>query len=406
MKTRNTLILAVLAVVLAGAALWLSDSRRAAEQSSVQQAAVPGLKERLATIEKVILTGAGNKAIATVQRSDAGWHLVERNYPADTAALRSLLLGLADARRVEAKTASEKLYERLGVEDVAAEGAQGVKLELLGGGEPLAVIVGQNNANGKGTYLRMANEAQSWLIDRNVAVEKSAANWLQRELLDIAPERVAQLVIEADKERIEIAADDTAAGDFKLLNLPKGREVASEFVADGSAGLLQDLRFDDVADAAAQLPQPPLRKARFELKDGLRIELVSWQNEDKTWAQFSAQLDEAAAVAAIDAEQAKAKAEWEAKQAAADAAPEPEATPTDAATVPSEAKPATDEPELAPEAPLAVRDPQADREQRLAALREQQATLSARFDKRVFVLPSFKAGNLNRGLEAYLKPKS
>jgi hypothetical protein len=157
MTPRSTLFLAIAAVALAGGALWISDSRRPQQEASLQQAAVPGLSERLAAVDKVTISGAGNRVIATLERGEQQWRLVERDYPADANALRSLLLNLAEARRVEAKTAKPELYGRLGVEDTGDADAKGVKLEIAGGGEPLAVILGQNVASGTGTYLRLAH---------------------------------------------------------------------------------------------------------------------------------------------------------------------------------------------------------------------------------------------------------
>lgn len=414
MTPRSTLFLAFAAVALAGGALWISDSRRPQQEASLQQPAVPGLAERLGNVDKVVIRGAGDAVLATLERGEQHWRLVERDYPADSATLRSLLLNLAEARRVAAKTSKPELYERLGVEDVSGAEAQGVKLEISGGGEPLAVILGQNVPTGTGTYLRLANEAQSWQIDKNVAVEKTTANWLQKDLADIQPNRIQSVSVTFGKDKVEILANESADGDFLLANLPRGREPQSDFVADATAGFLQGLRIDDVAAAEAQPVVEPQRNAVFRTKDGLDVTVTSWTANDKAWAQFAVSLDEARAVAAIEAEQAKAKAEWEAREAAANAASPAEAdapaadggTAGDAAAPAAAADaPAADVAELAPEKPAAVADPAAYRETRLAELRKEVETLSARFAGRSFALPSYKSGNLNRELEAYLKPK-
>ena len=42
---------------------------------------------------------------------------------------------------------------------------------------------------------------------------------------------------------------------------------------------------------------------------------------------------------------------------------------------------------------------------RLLVRRDEVDALNTRFANRVFVLPNFKASNLNRDLEAYLKPQ-
>lgn len=414
MTPRSTLFLAIAAVALAGGALWISDSRRPQQEASLQQPAVPGLAERLGNVDKVVIRGAGDAVLATLERGEQHWRLVERDYPADAATLRTLLLNLSEARRVAAKTSKPELYERLGVEDVSNAEAQGVKLEISGGGEPLAVILGQNVPTGSGTYLRLANEAQSWQIDKNVAVEKTTANWLQKDLADIQPNRIQGVSVTFGKDKVEILANDSADGDFLLANLPRGREPQSDFVADATAGFLQGLRIDDVATAEAQPVVEPQRNAVFRTKDGLDVTVTSWTASDKAWAQFAVSLDEARAAAAIEAEQAKAKAEWEAREAAANAATPAaaEAPAADgeaagdaaAASAPADA-PAADTAELAPEKPAAVADPAAYRETRLAELRKEVETLSARFAGRSFALPSYKSGNLNRELEAYLKPK-
>jgi hypothetical protein len=411
MNARKTLILALLAVALTAAALWYSASRRPSQEAALQSPALPGLAERLPEINKVTVTAAGGAVVATLEQTQTGWRLLERDFDADASALRRVLLGLAEAKRVEAKTARPELYDRLGVEDVAEAEAQGVQLSIEGGGEPLTLIIGQNVSRGTGTYVRVPGEAQSWQIDRNVAVEKNTANWLDKALTDIPPERVASVTVSAGKDLVEIVANDSAAGDFILANLPRGRQPQSEFVADATAGFLQGLRFEDVASAQARAPTEPKRHALFKTRDGVDISVVAWSHDGKPWAQLAASLDETRTVAKIEADQAKAKAEWEATQAAADndaaAATEPTETPEGAADSAPQTEPeaTTADAEIAPQAPLAVSDPAADREQRLAALRDEVVALNARFQERSFQLPSYKAGNLNRELEAYLKPK-
>jgi len=413
MKSRTTVGLAIAAVVLVGAALWYSDARRPQQQASLQQAAVPGLSERLGDIDQVVITGAGNVVLATLRRGDDTWILQERDFPAETATLRNLLLNLSEARRVEAKTANPELYDRLGVEDVSAADAGGVLLTLSGGGEPLSLVVGQNVSRGKGTYIRPAGEAQSWQLDRNIAVEKSTANWLAKDLVDIASSRIESVDIRYGKDQVAITNSAADRAGFALANLPPGREAASEFVADATAGLLQGLRLDDVAAATEREPgDEPVREALFTTREGLQVSLRSWQDDGRTWASITATVDEQRALAHVEAEQAKVRSEWEASQAAA-AGADGDAVADAAAAEDGEtdgssdtASTATSSPEgVAAEAPLAVRDPDADRDLQLQVLRDEQATLAARFEGRVFALPAFKAGNLNRELEAYLKPK-
>jgi hypothetical protein len=273
------------------------------------------------------------------------------------------------------------------------------------------LIVGRNVPRGTGHYVRHVGEARSWQADADLAVERDAADWLVRDLIDIAAGRIARVRVEpAGAAPIEIvpaapvaSPAAAAAGDFVLANLPRGREPASEFVADAMAGLLSGLRFDDVGKPG-ELPPPAesVTRAEFLTREGVTVTLQAWGEGEKTQARFAATLDEAAAQAWAAAEQAKAVREHEALvAAAAKPAPTPAAADgNDAATAEAPV------PAAAPAAPLAVTDPAKDREQRLEALRTEVATLNARFAERSFVLPPFKATHLGKKLEDYLKPKA
>ena len=411
MKPRVLIGLLVAALLVIVLALSMEASRKPASELSATGPALPGLLERMETVEEVRITRAGGERVATLQRRDDGWQLVEKAYPADADSLRKLLLDLARAKRVEAKTSNPDLYAKLGVEDVTAKDAQGVQLELLGGGDPLQLIVGSNYGQGTGTYVRVPGEAQSWLIAANIAVETKTQNWLEKDLIDVQPNRIAAVDVSAGKDQVLIGRNED--GDFRVTNVPKGREPSSDFFADATVGLLQGLRIEDVA---AKPAEPVVeRQAKFELNDGLSIEMSSWQQDNQTWVALSAALDEDKAKQHIAAEQAKEVSDWEAEQAAqspsAESAEGPDAATANGAGEADAAAEAdqtasaanTDESTEAP--PLAVSDAEADAQARLKSLQDQVASWNAAFDGRQFQLPSFKAGNLNRGLEDYLKPK-
>jgi hypothetical protein len=395
MTPRKLIVLGIVAIALLAVALWYAGNRRPAPDGGLQSALAPGLADRLNEVERVRISTAGNAVVATLEQDESGWVLVERDrYPADTAKLRELLLRIAQARRVEAKTANPELHDRLGVEDIGQADAYGVQVTLEGGGEPLALVIGHNRTRGSGTYVRKVAQPQSWLVDRNIAVERSTANWLQRDLLDIDTARIVRVeVTRPPGPPVVIVRDEDSDGDFRLLDLPAGRELASEFVADATAGLLSSLRIDDVHSDQAVEPDPAtLRQAHFLTHDGLRIDLGSWQSGRHTLAHFNATVDDTQAKAWIDRQQSIAASSWQQRQAEAEA----DADATDGA--------ATDT-EIAPAQPLAVSDRAADHDQWMRVVQEEAAALNARFAGRVFSLPEFKAANLNRDLEAYLRPQ-
>lgn len=410
MNRHRLVVLAVVAAVGVAAALWSTQTRKPAQETSGSEPLVPGLQEKLNDVSQLRVIGPGGRSLATIMRGDAGWSLQEKGgYAVDTDQVRDFLMTLAKARRVEAKTSNEALYGKLGVGDVAQADAAGVQIEIDGLAKPVAVILGHNVQRGNGTFVRHAGEAQSWQTDINIAAEREPAKWLQAQIVDVAPSKVESLTIKpAEGAAIEIVrAPEGGSAEFVLRNLPKGRELESEFVADAAAGLLSGLRLDDVAPEAEARPgDAAVTTSEFRIEDGTVITLTSWKTNDKTLVRLAATLDETRAAAFAEAEVARA-----AKEAAALAA-ETAAKPADAAAAADDAaaapaSPTNDAPANAAEesAATAAATPAPDAQQRLATVRDSVAALQAKFAPWTYTLPSYKAGNLNKTLEDYLKPK-
>jgi hypothetical protein len=303
----------------------------------------------------------------------------------------------------------------LGVQDVDAEGASNVLLRIAGAGsQELAVILGQNNSRGAGTFVRLQGEAQSWLVDRNLAAEKTASDWLQRDLMDIAANRITGVEVQPPEGGpVRIEANSGGEGDFRVANLPSGREPASAFVSDATAGFLAGLRIDDVRRAEGYAPAEDAQAttASFRTREGVLVAVKAHTQGAETWASVDVSLDEQAAAERIQGEQAReAMAHEQALKAAQEAATADAAKDADAKTegegdsAPAEASATASAAEL-PEPPKAVSDPEADRAERLKAVQDEVARLQRATEGWVFKIPSFKADNLRRGMDAYLKPK-
>jgi hypothetical protein len=174
---------------------------------------------------------------------------------------------------------------------------------------------------------------------------------------------------------------------YQVADLPKGRELSSEFAANTLGTTLAGLNFEDVFPAA-QNPPPAdkLFRARYTTFDGVVVDVTAWKkDETKFFAQFRAEKDAAAAEAAVAAAQAQAKADHDAQQAAA-----------------TEAKDATAKPAATP--PLALSDPAKDKADRLAAVDAEVAQLARRFDGWTFALPQHKFANMDKTVDELLKP--
>jgi hypothetical protein len=386
-KTLIGLAIAALVAILAAFAIHRSNAPRSEGGGETSEYLAPELRDHVNDVSKVVVTGAEGKTIATLARGAAGWSVAEKNgYPVDTGKLRGFLLKLADAKKVEQKTSNKDKYATLGVEDVAAKDAKGLQVELDGLDPPVKLIVGNANPRGGGTFVRRVGENQSWLASGVLTVEKGNADWLRKDLVDMAATRVASVTItHADGKVVRLSKDSESDANFKLADVPKGREPAADYTLNGPASSLAGLRFDDVLPAKDAPADEKTTKARFALFDGIVVDVSAWEKDGKDHAQFVASLDAAQVDKGIVAAQAKAKGEFDAVSASTPA------TPKEAKVV--------DEPIK----PLAVSDPAKDHDNRLAAVNKEIADLNARFNGWTYVLPAYKYAAINKSTEDLLK---
>jgi hypothetical protein len=387
-KTLMGLAIAALVAIVAAIVLDRANAPRSESGGETSMYLVPELRDHVNDISKLIATGADSKTLATLERGANGWSLAERGgYAVDTGKLREFLLKLADAKKVEQKTANKDKYATLGVDDISAKDAQGLQVELDGLAQPLKLIIGSANQRGGGTFVRRVDDAQSWLASGGLTVDKNTADWLKKDLADVAANRIASVAItHADGSGVRVAKNAEGDANFTLADIPKGREAGAEFSLNGVATTLAGLRFDDVLPAKDATPGEKALKARYATFDGLVIETTAWEKDGKDYAQFVASLDPVQADKGIASAQAKAKTEFESASA------EKVDPAKDANVVDTPIK------------PLAVSDAAKDRENRLAALNREVAELNARFSGWTFVLPAFKYASINKSIDDLLKP--
>jgi len=300
MKQKQFLILAAVAFFALMGALLLNQKRAPVSLEGGSGKFLPALEADLNAISQLKVTGASNTVAVTLNKASVGWMVEEKaNYPANIGKVREVLLGLSDARVLEDKTAQKDLYAKLGVEDVADAQAGGVRVDLSGGSKPISVIVGKTSTQGSaGTFVRASDSAVSKLVSGTITVPKVPAEWLKKELLDVQASDIKTVSVIRPDGRLSVSKNLREDQNFVLQNIPPKREVASEFVANGLAGFVGTLNFDDVA-AKAQDATPPSGAFQLETQtfDG-RVYLADlWEVEGKQYMTISARFDEALAQA-------------------------------------------------------------------------------------------------------------
>lgn len=364
---RSLAWLAVAVVALAGAAWWLLE-RDTAGDAPGPSLALPGFAARVESVDRIEVIGAGATPLLAIEKRDGRWLMPDReHWPANQREVGRALFRLGQARRIEAKTANPALHTRLGVEDIASPGAKGAELRLAGGGAPVRITIGNNHPALGGSYVRIGDDPQAWLLDEDIAPARSAPDWLDRRLLDIPMARIDVIwVTPAGGRAFRLSRVEDR---FSLDGLPPAA-MGNPDIGNSTAGFTDQLPLDDVArDTGATATQTVV----FEGLDGVRITVAAWRQDAGTWARLDAGLDEA-----------RAKA-WLAQPAAAVA---PEGAEAAAATAAANA----------PAAASGAGTP----EQRLEALREQVAQWQSRFAGKQFLLPPYKAAALMKTRDDYL----
>jgi len=287
-------LLALAAVLLVAAAIYVSNERRAERPAGVGELLYPSLESQLDDIKAIVIRGQGAAPLVTVRRGQAGWEVAERSgFPADPGRVRTLLLGMAQARRLEEKSSLPANYPSLGVEDLSTAGATGTDVELEGLAAPMSLIVGKS-PDGRSSFVRRNGEAVSWQVGTALTIERDPAKWLATDLLDIGADRIQSAEVTLAGKRPWSAAKASRADlSFTVTGKPSQSSDAgggADRIATGLAGL----RLSDVR-RAADTADKPAATATYRTFDGLVLAIEGYTEGDKRYVRVRPSVDEAAA---------------------------------------------------------------------------------------------------------------
>ena len=274
MTRRSLIILGGIGAALLAAVLLARLDFSADDSIGVLHA--PGLADRLADLESLRVTGAGNEVIATIERSAEGWGVAEKGgHRVDFERFRGSLGALAQARRVERKTAMPEYYPRIGVEDTGDPNAGGYLLELsYGGKHPEDRFILGNRAGAGMVYVRTAGEEQSWMVSAELSLSGQTRDWVDRDILDLKSGEVRQVALNrGEGDALEIARADSGDINFTPRDIPGGRELSYGSVANSIASALANVEANDVRPGAEVGDLPRAVLARYETFNGLELEL-------------------------------------------------------------------------------------------------------------------------------------
>lgn len=295
MNSKKLIVLCAIAVVAIAAGVWLASER---SSSSVQasSALYPDLKKKLNDATSVKIFSAGDELAVEIARKEDSWVVTQRkDYPADGSKVRKLLLALADAQIREEKTSNANNYASLGVEDVSQDSATGKRIEIAGVDPAINLIVGKQGPGLESHYVRRAGEEKSWLVGADLDADAEPAEWLRKSILDVTADRVQSATITTKGAKEYSAVKNSRAdADFKIENLPKGKELSFPSAPNSLATALAGLTLSDV-HPASEFADKPEARAVYRTFDGLVVEIDGWSRDDKYFVAARASYDAALA---------------------------------------------------------------------------------------------------------------
>ena len=293
LKTLSSL--AVIAAILIAVTVFVSQ-RKEPGSPPMGPPVFAGLKATINDVAEMrIATQSGT---ITVHREDDSWRVKEKHeYPADLGKVREALIGLAELKTLEPKTRKPELYEKLGLQEVEAEGSlsTGVTLKDAAGNTLAGVIIGNDrpaggNSGQKEMFIRKPGDPQTWLAVGKFSVEKNPGEWLDKGLVRIETNRVRRLrVTHPDDTRLVLEKAKPAELDYHMVDLPEGLELQSQFTVNNVVSTIASLSLDDV-NPRNKIPfdRQPVVTAAFETFDGLEGTVKLLQKDEKNYVQISA----------------------------------------------------------------------------------------------------------------------
>jgi hypothetical protein len=296
------LVMAVLAAIV----VWRGD--RGVSHAPTGQQAAPGLAAKLGDLARLRL--ARGKMTVNFALVDRRWTVVEKgNYPADQDRVRRLLLQLAELELIEPKTDRPELLARLDLDDPANGKSTLVTAQDRNGALAAQLIIGRSRpneiGNGEaGVYVRNPDSDQAWLARGEFDLTGDARSWLDRRIIDIAPERVATIVLTAPDGNFAILTRGSPDQPFAIDGLPADAHPKPDAVLTAPAAALAALDLDDVKQADVQpIAQDGATTAALTTFDGLVLGLRLSPSDTGDWLAIDATgsetaVDEAKALSA------------------------------------------------------------------------------------------------------------
>lgn len=291
MKSHKFILLFVITLITVIAAVILTY-RQSPTVNRDKTVLFPEFIDRINDISEI--TVQNKKDTLTVVNDNGAWKIREADdYPALFNKVKQTAIAVSELKIISEKTSNPGLYSELGVEDPASAEAGSMLLTLkdAGGNSLVSLIVGKNRlsrsaSENPGLYVRLPEDKQSLLVEGSLDVSTDVADWIERNLMDIKPERIKHINIMHPDDEDVILDRDNDSGDLVVQNVPEGKQARSDYILNRLEGILEDIRIDNVKAESALVYPDDAVVATVMTSDGLSAEITSAVIDEKNYARF------------------------------------------------------------------------------------------------------------------------
>ena len=294
MTARTLQILGVaIAVMVAGVLIFSSEDKTTHPDQG--RKVFPELMSKINDVQEIVVSA--KSGTATISRDEETWVVKEKSgYPANVGKVRELLIGLGELEILEAKTKNPELYDKLGLQDVAAEGSlsNGVMITGQDGTTMANAVIGtrrpaKGDSSQDEVYVRQAGNLQTWLAIGNLQIESMPGEWLSKTIYEVETKRVkAVQIAHPDGTMLELEKDQPDDSDYRLVNVPKKSKIQSQFTVNNMVSTLSVLTLDDVKSAKdVSSKGKKVVTAVFETFDGLEGTVKIWKDGEQHYVTAS-----------------------------------------------------------------------------------------------------------------------